>query len=431
MRWLLIAILALLLVVAALFVLAWWFGPDQFDRRMNRVSADPTAPEPDEADRALHGSLFIVDLHADTLKWERDLLARADHGHLDLPRLADGNVALQVFTIVTKSPIARAAELPGGLCVDAGDYNLAAILAFFQGRPVFSLRERMFHQVRRLKDAVVRSTEGEGPELRLITDAPGLRSLVEDRRAGRAVVGAILGVEGAHWVGDPEAGSDSVAADIQELFDLGVRQVGLTHRFDNILAGSSEGCDRYGLTELGRRAIEVAEELGIAIDLAHISPVALEEAMGLVTRPPLVSHTGVQAVCEGPCRPARNLSDDEIRLILEKDGLIGIGYWPQAVGASAWNIADAMAAVMAVADAMGLPPGGHVALGSDYDGSVTPFFDTSRLEVLTAIMRRRDAPFDDATIRQIAGINACRYFATVLPGGGPDAAADICGGLLP
>jgi membrane dipeptidase len=148
-----------------------------------------------------------------------------------------------------------------------------------------------------------------------------------------------------------------------------------------------------------------------------------------VTRPVLVSHTGVQAGCEEPCRPARNLSDEEIRLVLANDGLIGIGYWPEAVGASAWNIADAMAHVMQVADAAGFDPTGHLALGSDYDGSVTAFFDPSRIDVLTAIMRRRDEPFDETTIRRIAGINACRYFARVLPGGSPDAADQICSDL--
>lgn len=431
MRWLLIALAILVLVVVALGFVVWWFGPDQYDRRVNRVALDPNAPTPDEADRALHRSLFIVDLHADTLKWERDLLRRARHGHVDVPRLAEGNVAIQVFTIVTKSPIARAAELPGGLCVDASDYNLAAVLAFLQGRPAFSLRERMFHQVRRLKDAVARSVDGEGPELRLITDVAGLRSFVADRRQGRQVIGTILGIEGAHWVGDPAAGSDSVDADVRELFDLGIRQFSLTHRFDNILAGASEGCDRYGLTEFGRRAVEVAEELGIAIDLAHLSPAGLREALGMVTRPVLVSHTGVQAGCEPPCRPGRNLSDEEIRLILANDGLIGIGYWRQAVGDSAWNIVAAMAHVMAVAEANGFEGSRHVALGSDYDGSVTPFFDASGIEVVTAMMRRRDQPFDETTIRRIAGLNACRYFARVLPGGSGKAADEICGALTP
>ena len=52
----------------------------------------------------MHQRLLIADLHADTLLWNRDLLKRSDYGHVDLPRLVEGNVAIQAFTVVTKSP---------------------------------------------------------------------------------------------------------------------------------------------------------------------------------------------------------------------------------------------------------------------------------------------------------------------------------------
>lgn len=418
---------AALAAVVAVAVAACTYGADLFDRRMNRVAADPEAPEPDAADRAFHESLFIADLHADTLKWERDLLERSAVGHVDVPRLAEGNVALQVFTIVTKSPIPRrAAGLPGGLCVSAGSPNVAAVLAALQGRPAFSLRERALHQVARFKEAADRSRRTDGPELRLIADADDLARLVADRRAGKAVIGGILGIEGGHWVGDPEQGAATVRADMQQLYDAGIRMFAPTHRFDNALAGASEGCERYGLTENGRLALREAERLGMAVDLAHIAPRAMVEAVEMLDQPPLVSHTGIQAGCEPPCRPSRNLSDAEIALILQKDGLIGVGYWPQAIGPSIWRIGDAMAHIMDMTQDLGLPAGRHVALGSDYDGSVTPFFDTSRLEILTTVLRRRPEPFDAETIRAIAGRNVCRLFATTLPGGGPEAAAEIC-----
>ncbi|MDX1539795.1 MAG: membrane dipeptidase [Geminicoccaceae bacterium] len=432
MRLLLAGLVVLVLALLALGLAVWWYGPEQLDRRLNRVVADPDAPVPDEADRTFHRSLFIADLHADTLKWERDLLERASFGHVDLPRLVEGNVGLQVFTIVTKSPVVWARiGIPGALCVDAGSLNLAAVLAFFQGRPAFSLRERMFHQVRRLKGAVERSKERDGTELRLITDFAGLEGLVRDRAAGFDVIGAILGIEGAHWLGDPEQGSDSVDQDMRELFDLGIRVFSLTHRFDNLLAGSSEGCDQYGLTEFGRRAVELAEEFGIAVDLSHLSSAGIRELIEMARRPVIVSHTGLQHGCEDPCRPERNLSNHEIRLILENRGLIGIGYWPEAVGPSAWRIADAIEHVIRVAGQMGIEGSRHVALGSDYDGSVKPFFDASQIDVLTTIMRRRDQPFDAATIRNIAGLNACRYFGRILPGGSEAAADELCALLRP
>ena len=403
------------------------FGAVEYDRLMNRVAVDDTAPVPTDADEALHRSLFIADLHVDTLKWDRDLLKRSARGHVDLPRLVEGNVALQSFTIVTQSPLPFGSnDAQGESCVSGGSLDMAAVLAAAQGRPAFSTRERAIYQIEKLKAAAERSRQGPGPELRLIRDVDDLRQLMEDRRAGRQVVGAILGIEGGHWVGNATGDPEVVKADMQQLFDLGVRQFAPNHRFDNALSGAGEGCERYGLTPLGQHALKTAERLGIAVDVAHISQQGMADAARILSKPFMVSHTGVKAGCEAPCRPARNLSDQQIEAVLKSSGVIGIGYWPYAVGSSVWNIADAMAHVMTVAERLGLEPGRHVAFGSDYDGSVTPFFDVSQLNTLTAVMRHRPQPFDERTIRNIAGLNVCRFFARVLPGGSEQAAEEIC-----
>lgn len=434
MRWLLLGGIGILTVLFLAGCAVWLFGADELDRRLNRVVADPDAPQPTAADIAFHRTLFVADLHADTLKWERDLLERSAVGHVDLPRLVEGNVGLQVFTIVTKSPIPRAhPEHPGVRCVVGRGVNVAGLLSFVQGRPAWSLRERAYHQIRRLYDAAERSRNRPGPELRVITDAAALRQLIEDRRAGKQVVGGILGIEGGHWVGvenDPEADDPASAADVRadmrEMFDMGVRMFAPVHRFDNALSGSSEGCESYGLTPQGRVALETAEELGMAVDLAHISPKGFREAMEILEEPALVSHTGLQWGCEAPCRPARNLSDEEARLVIANGGVIGVGYWPQALGPSVLRIADVMAHIMEMADEMGQEPGRNVAFGSDYDGSVTPFFDASQVAILTTIMRRHGKPFDERTIRNIAGLNVCRLFMRRLPGGGAGMAEQIC-----
>ena len=411
------------------------FGAETYDRLMNRIEADPEAPVPTAEDKAFHESLFIADLHVDTLKWDRDLLERSEFGHVDLPRLVEGNVALQSFTIVTQSPLpygSSARYQNGEKCVSGGSVDMAAMLAASQGRPAFSTHERAIYQIDRLKNAIERSKQREGPELRLIRNVDDLRQLMADRRAGKQVVGAVLGIEGGHWVGNTPDDLEAVDEDMQELFDLGVRQFAPNHRFDNALAGSGEGCERYGLTPMGERALKAAERLGIAVDVAHISQQGMDDAARVLSEPFMVSHTGVKGSCEDPCRPARNLSDPQIESVLEHRGIIGIGYWPYAVGPSVWNIADAMQHVMQVADRMGLEPGHHVAFGSDYDGSVTPFFDVSDLNILTAVMRQREQPFDERTIRNIAGLNVCRFFARVLPGGSEQAAEEICSlALLP
>ena len=381
------------------------------DRSLNRFALDRDAPEPDAADRALHKALFIADLHADCLKWDRDLLTWTDYGHADLPRLHAGNTALQVFAMVTHSPV----NLPWRDCLSVADPNHAAWLAAIQGRPVRSTRGRAFYQMDLFWDAVHRSKTHDGPELRPVLNASELLALIEARGDGAEVIGGMLGLEGGHWLGRYDPSPGVVSAEISRLYDRGLRVFAPVHRFDNPLGGSSEGCRKYGLTPAGATALQVAEDYGMVIDLAHASEDTIRDAAELLREPFIVSHTGVRAVCEGICRPDRNLSDDALRAVLDSGGVVGIGYWGHAVGEGVANIARVMAHVMEMADRRGLTPSEHVALGSDFDGSVATQIAANELVVLTATLRR--AGFEDGTIARIMGRNVCRLFATRLPGG--------------
>src|SRR5207302_9536446 len=90
----------LLLVALAILLLV---GPAATESAFNRVVPAQGAP-PSEKARALHRQLLIADLHADSLLWGRDLLERGTRGHADIPRLIEGNVAVQSFTVDTKKP---------------------------------------------------------------------------------------------------------------------------------------------------------------------------------------------------------------------------------------------------------------------------------------------------------------------------------------
>ena len=79
------------------------FAPAMIEGGLNQVTGGALPPVSPRA-RALHGRLGIADMHADTLLWNRTLLDRAERGQVDLPRLEEGNVALQVFSSVTKTP---------------------------------------------------------------------------------------------------------------------------------------------------------------------------------------------------------------------------------------------------------------------------------------------------------------------------------------
>lgn len=93
-------ILAAALLGAAYFFL---FAPAKVDADYNRVVAGPAAAiSPDAA--ALHATLRVADLHADTLLWMRDPLKRHARGHVDIPQLQEGGYRLQVFSAVTKTP---------------------------------------------------------------------------------------------------------------------------------------------------------------------------------------------------------------------------------------------------------------------------------------------------------------------------------------
>jgi len=399
--------------------LYYWAG--RYDQMMNPYGIDPAAPEPSAADRAFHDTLFIADLHADTLNWARDPLERSLFGHVDVPRLLDGNVALQVFSIVTRSPVV----LPWSNCVTPHAPDRAALLALLHGRPVFDVRDRAYARIERFTEAAARSLIREGAELRLIATADDLERLVEDRLRGVEVVGGILGVEGAHWI-SPDAEPEEVQREVQDLYDAGVRVFAPVHRFDNSLAGSNEGCERYGLTPQGRIALREAEELGMVVDLAHLSQAGIRDALELLERPFTVSHTGIRAECEPPCRAARNLSDEEIEMIVRAEGLIGVGFWPQAVGPSVWRIVEIMVHIGEIAETLNLEKSRYAAYGSDYDGSVAPLVEVGHLDVLTSIMRHHNPPFTADDVRDVAGRNSCRLFAEVLPGGSKARAAEIC-----
>ena len=93
-----------LLSLLAIDAAAWFiFAPAWFEKQTNMVDGKPL-PEIRAEAQALHDSLMIVDLHGDTLLWKRKITDSVDYGHIDLDRLQAGNIGLQVFSSVTKTP---------------------------------------------------------------------------------------------------------------------------------------------------------------------------------------------------------------------------------------------------------------------------------------------------------------------------------------
>ena len=104
----LLKIFAVILVVLLAGFLVFFFGfaPSVVEKSLNPVIDKPPYRVSEKAAR-LHEQLFVADLHADALLWNRDLLEDSPIAQVDVPKLLRGNVALQAFTVVTKSPRGR------------------------------------------------------------------------------------------------------------------------------------------------------------------------------------------------------------------------------------------------------------------------------------------------------------------------------------
>ena len=377
-----IALAVFAAAIGGFFTLA----PGMAERSMNIVDGEPLIPVSNEA-RALHASLTIVDLHSDTLLWQRGLLDRASRGHMDLPRMVDGNVALQVFSSVTQSPAGLNYDRNSAHARD--NITLLAVGQLQPPRTWTSLLERTLWHAQKLDRAVEHARD----ELFQIHGPGDVQGLLNWRATGRSGVGAMLSVEGLHNL-------EGDLANLQVLHEAGVRMAGLTHFFDNDLAGSMHGETKGGLTDMGRAAVRQMEDMGIIVDIAHCSHQCVGQVLAMARRPVVSSHGGVQATCD----VNRNLTDAEIRGVAATGGLIAIGYWDAAICDTSPR--SAARAMRHVRDLVGIE---HVALGSDFDGSVTTRFDTSQLVQVTQALL--DEGFTPADIRAAMGANALRVIA--------------------
>jgi membrane dipeptidase len=385
-RRILIAVAIVVPLLAAAFFL---FGPGIVESGMNKVVATrPPAISPEV--RALHSTLRIADLHADTLLWNRDLLERSERGHVDLPRLESGNVALQIFSSVTKTPKGQNYDANGA---DSDNITALAVAQLQPPRTWGSLLERSLWHAEKLKRAEAASDGG----LRIVRTGADVRRLLADRSKGANVTGAMLSIEGLHNL-------EGKLANVARLDEAGFRMAGLTHFFDNELGGSMHGLAKGGLTPFGRQVVREMEARGMIVDVAHASPATVRDVLAMARRPVVSSHGGVQATC----KVNRNLSDAQIRAIAATGGLIGIGYWDAAICDT--SPAAVAAAIAHVRDLVGI---NHVALGSDFDGAVTTGFDTSQLVYVTQALT--DRGFSEQEIREVMGGDLLRVLERTLP----------------
>ncbi len=382
-------VFVVLAVVLTSWVLAYGFAGTiarRVDSAFNRAPrSDALAPASTEA-RQLHDRLWIADLHCDAPFWSRGgLLKRSNRGHADVPRLREGGVALQVFSMPNAFPIASNYRRTPDVA------DVVGLAAFANDWPRFTWNspvKRVLFQASRVHAAAIADPAG----VRIVFTTRSLAGASRD-----SALAVVLAVEGLHLPrGD--------VTPIDEYFTVGVRVFGLAHMSDNTVAGSAHGWRKYGLTEFGRTVVARIDTLGGIVDLAHASDATIDDVLAMPSVPVMVSHTGVDGTCDGP----RNLSDDQLRRIAQRGGIVGIGFWKGAVCGD-----DAHAIARAIRYAVDVAGVDAVALGSDFDGAVwTPFDATGLVHLTDALLAEG---FDAQDIARIMGLNAREFFLRNLP----------------
>lgn len=380
-KWSWLALALVLLAALAFFgvfpsVVAW---------RLDQRSAIPLQPLNAQS-QALHSRLLVVDLHAASLLWSRNRIVPSISGHVDLARLVDGNVALQVLAAATTLPWSRAEQ-------SGATYDLMTPLAVAQFWPVSTWTsglQRALYQAELLKVDVRRAGSG----LIAIRGKADMDRLLLARAQAQTngvtpPVGVMLAVEGSQLI-------DGDLTRLDQLFDAGFRMA----------APPAEAVAAAGasLTPLGKQWLGVMEQKGMLVDLARASPAVFGAIVAEARDPLVVSHAGLRAICDHP----GNLEDDQVRAIAATGGLIGIAFGGAAVcGDSIDAIVKAIRHVVAL---VGID---HVAFGTNFDGGDMAPIDAAGLARLTHGLTA--AGFADGDIAKVSGGNAWRLLRRMLP----------------
>ncbi|NVJ65881.1 MAG: dipeptidase [Gammaproteobacteria bacterium] len=380
----------LLLILLIILVAAVIFSPfiaRQVEKNFNKVRY-PSPYQVSTYAQGFHDSLLVADLHADPLLWGRDLNEEWQQGHFDLPRMRKANVALQVFSIVSKSPKGQNFQQ------NPSDSDKLGYLAAAQHWPYktwTSPLHRAMYQANRLQKLTQ-----ENDDLTLIRNLPDLDEWLKARKADPKKRAGLLAIEGAHAL-------EGNLNNFNHLKTAGVRMIGLAHFFDNQFSGSAHGMEKGGLTAKGKELVEMAQKGGVLIDLAHASPKAIDDVIAISKKPLVVSHTGVKALCESP----RNLSDKHIRDVARTGGLIAVAIFEEATCGT--DVKQMVDAIDHIAKMVGVD---YVALGLDLDGAVVSPIDVTGMPLITQELLKRG--YSERDIGRISGKNFIRVLKQTL-----------------
>lgn len=212
-------------------------------------------------------------------------------------------------------------------------------------------------------------------------------------------VGALLCIENA----EPLA-QDSEA--IFRLMEKGYRSFGITWSNDNSLAGGVN--TDSGITDLGRERLQTMNRLPLIVDLAHMNRRSFFQAMDILEKPPIVTHSCCHSLCPHP----RNLEDDAMKLLAEAQGVMGItfvkGFLREDGKAMTDHIVDHM---IYAADCVGID---KVICGSDFDGTDLPLDMEGQKDMPLLVKAMEERDFRKEEIDMILGENLKLYLEKML-----------------
>jgi membrane dipeptidase len=311
----------------------------------------------------------VFDGHNDTITREdaADFVAGRDGGHLDLPRARAGGLAGGIFALFTSTPGADE-ELHER--ADGGyDIELAAPIGQEIAAP---------HAARAAGRLLALERAGH---LRIVRQAGDLDGAVAD-----GVLAAVMHLEGAEAI-DPGLAALELwyAAGLRSLGPVWSRPNAFGHGVPFSFPSSPD--TGPGLTRAGTALVRHCAELGIAVDVSHLTEAGFWDVASIDAGPLIASHSGVHALAPS----ARNLTDAQLDAIAGSGGLVGIVFAVNFLRADGKDEADTpLAAIVAharyAADRVGVE---HVALGSDFDGATVPaeLGDAAGLPRLLAALR--------------------------------------------
>jgi len=247
---------------------------------------------------------------------------------------------------------------------------------------------------------ILRELAAAHPELHPVRTRQDLRRCIEERR-----VGAMLTLEGVDAL---QGNLDHV----DELYELGVRSIGVTWNYANWAADGVLEPRQAALSLKGRQLVERCNQKGMILDVSHLAEPGFWELCERTARPPIASHANSYACCPHP----RNLKDDQLKALFDAGGLIGLAFVPHFLKDG--GNADSDDLLRHIEHIAALGGERNICFGSDFDGIdayVKGLEHPGKWPELEERLRRY---YSDAFVEGLYWRNAAAFYAEQLPDGG-------------